>query len=151
MGWGGSWGLRARSAWWRALQNNPAIVAPGGAEGMTALQMASAQQMAFGDMVRVEVGGEVYAVRTAGVGVGTAPFVRVMFSPAGESGNWTIGYRMATAQDLQGYDDLNTVQREVPVAMATADGVQLAAWEAPGGLGAAQGGARYGVGRGVSR
>jgi Carboxypeptidase regulatory-like domain len=108
-----------------SFQNNPAIVAPGGIAGMSAMQMASAQQMAFGDIVRVEVGGEVYAVRTAGVSIGTAPFVRVMFSPTGESGNWTIGYRMATSQSLQGYDDLNAMQREVPVAMATADGVQL--------------------------
>jgi len=108
-----------------SFENNPAIIAPGGSAGMSAMQMASAQQMVFGDIVRVEVGGEVYAVRTAGVGIGTAPFVRMMFSPTGESGNWTIGYRMATSQDLQGYDDLNSVQREVPVAMATADGVQL--------------------------
>jgi hypothetical protein len=108
-----------------SFANNPAITAPGGSQGMTAMQMASAQQMALGDMVRVEVGGEVYAVRTAGVGVGTAPFVRVMFSPEGESGNWTIGYRMATAKSLQGFDDLNSVQREVPVAMNTGTGVQL--------------------------
>jgi hypothetical protein len=108
-----------------SFDNNPAITAPGGIDGMSAVQMASAQQMAFGDMVRVEVGGAVYAVRTAGVGFETAPFVRVQFSPTGESGNWTLGYRMATAQSLQGYDDLNSVQREVPVAMVTADGVQL--------------------------
>jgi hypothetical protein len=71
------------------------------------------------------VGGEVYAVRAGGYGIGTAPFVRVAFSPTGAAGNWTIGYRMATAQDLQGYDDLNAVQREVPVAMTSANGVQL--------------------------
>jgi Carboxypeptidase regulatory-like domain len=108
-----------------SYQNDPDISGPDNVTGMSALQLASAEQMGFGDMVRVEVGGEIYAVRTDGYGVGTAPFLRVTYSPAGAEGNWTIGYRMATAEDLQGFDDLNSVQREVPVAMPTANGVQL--------------------------
>ncbi len=109
-----------------SFQNNPAILGPGGA-GISALQMASAQQMVFGDMVRAEVGGGVIAVRSAGsgYGLGTTPFLRVTFSPAGAAGNWTLGYRMATALDLQGFDDLNSVQRELPVATATENGTQL--------------------------
>jgi hypothetical protein len=108
-----------------SFQSNPGIVGPGGVAGMSAVQMASAQQMALGDMVRVEVGGEVYAVRTAGYAVGTAPFLRVAFSPDGATGDWTIGYRMATARDLQGFGDLDAVQRAAPVAMLSANGVEL--------------------------
>ena len=35
---------------------------------MQALQVASAEQMALGDILRIEVGDEVYAVRTVGYG-----------------------------------------------------------------------------------
>jgi hypothetical protein len=108
-----------------SYQNNPEIGGWVNGEGMSSVVMASAQQMAFGDTIRVELGGEVYAVRTSGYGLGSAPFVRVTFAPTGAAGNWTIGYRMATAQDLQGFDDLNAVQRDVPVAMASTRGVQL--------------------------
>jgi Carboxypeptidase regulatory-like domain len=104
---------------------NPAILSPGDVSGMQALQVASAQEMTIGDMVRLEAGGEFYAVRTIGYGLGTAPFVRVSFAPKGAEGNWTIGYRMATAQMLQGFDDLNSVRREVPVAVASPSGVTL--------------------------
>jgi hypothetical protein len=129
VGFGRELGLLGAVRTVASYQNDPDISGPGSVggkvAGMSALQLASAEQMGFGDMVRVEVGGEIYAVRTDGFGVGSAPFLRVTYSPAGESGKWTIGYRMATAEDLQGFDDLNSVQREVPVAIASANGVQL--------------------------
>jgi len=107
-----------------SYQNHPEIL--GGANGLTgtsALSVASAQQMAFGDAIQVDFGGELYAVRTTGYGVSSAPFVRVAFHA---NDDWTVGYRMATAEDLQGFDDLNTVDRELPVAIASATGgVQL--------------------------
>lgn len=99
-------------------QNHPEIVTSGGGSdpglGMAVMQMSSAQQMSLGDTVKVEVGSEVYAVRTVRTALGTAPFFRLTVQP---DEAWTVGYRMATSRDLQGFADLDSVDRELPVAV----------------------------------
>jgi hypothetical protein len=105
-----------------SYQNHPEIVGGNSLSGTQSLQMASAQQMNFGDSIQVDFGGEIYAVRTTGYGLSSAPFVRVAVHA---NDDWTIGYRMATAKDLQGFDDLNSVDRDLPVAVAMNGGVQV--------------------------
>jgi hypothetical protein len=96
-----------------SYQSHPEMMAPDGSSGLQSIQMASAQQMQFGDMVDVEAGGTVYVVRTSGYTSGSRPFLKVTAHP---TGTWTLGYRMATSQDLQSFAGLDTVKQELPVA-----------------------------------
>ncbi len=98
-----------------SYQQHPEIFGSGTVAGLSAFQMASAQQTSFGDTVKVEYGGAIYAVKTVGTAATTAPFVRIMVQP---TENWTVGYRMATAEDLQGFDDLNTIERQLPTSVS---------------------------------
>ena len=101
-----------------SYQNHPELISSGGGAdvglGMASMQMASAEQMAFGDTIKVEAGSEVYAVRTIRTVAGAQPFIRVAVQP---SGAWTVGYRMATSRDLQSFADLDAVERDLPVAV----------------------------------
>ena len=51
-----------------SYQSHPELISSGGGSdvglGVASMQMASAEQMAFGDTIKVEAGSEVYAVRT---------------------------------------------------------------------------------------
>ncbi|WP_158945283.1 carboxypeptidase regulatory-like domain-containing protein [Granulicella sp. S190] len=97
-----------------SYQAHPEIVGSGGTSGLEVMQMASGQQMQLGDMVDVEAGGTIYVVRTSGYASGSRPFLKVMAHP---TENWSVGYRMATSQDLQSFSGLDTVKRELPVAV----------------------------------
>lgn len=101
-----------------SYQGHPEILSSGGGVpngiGMAALQIASAQQMALGDTVKIEVGSEVYAVKTIGTTMGADPFLRIAIQPID---NWTVGYRMATSRELQGFGDLDAVERDLPVTV----------------------------------
>ena len=97
-----------------SIQSHPEIVGSGGVSGLNVMQTASAQRMSFGDMADVEVGNALNVVRTAGYVVASRPFLRVAVHP---SENWTMGYGMATAQSLQGFDGLDTIQPVLPVAV----------------------------------
>jgi hypothetical protein len=80
------------------------------------MQISSAQQINLGDSIKIEAGSKVYAVHTLGTTVGNDPFLRVVVQPTGD---WTIGYRMATARDLQGFGDLDVVEQELPVVVSS--------------------------------
>lgn len=101
-----------------SYQGHPEILSWGGGApsgiGMTSMQVATAQQMALGDTVKIEAGSEVYAVKTLGAAMGANPFLRVVVQP---TENWTVGYRMATSRQLQGFGDLDAVERELPVTV----------------------------------
>jgi Carboxypeptidase regulatory-like domain len=96
-----------------SYQSHPEMMGPDGSSGLQSMQMSSAQQMQFGDMVDVEAGGTVYVVRTSGYTSGSRPFLKVTAHP---TGTWTMGYRMATSQNLQSFAGLDTVKQELPVA-----------------------------------
>jgi hypothetical protein len=100
-----------------SYQNHPEIITSGGGAdvglGIASMQMASAEQMALGDTIKVEVGSEVYAVRTIRTAAGARPFIRVAVQPTGA---WTVGYRMATSRELQGFADLDVIERDLPIA-----------------------------------
>jgi hypothetical protein len=101
-----------------SYQNHPELISSGGGAdvglGVASMQMASAEQMAFGDTIKVEAGSEVYAVRTIRTVAGARPFIRLAVQPTGA---WTVGYRMATARDLQSFADLDAIERDLPVAV----------------------------------
>jgi len=108
-----------------SYQNHPEIITSGGGAdvglGIASMQMASAEQMALGDTIKVEAGSEIYAVRTIRAAAGARPFIRVAVQPTGA---WTVGYRMATSRDLQSFADLDAIERDVPVAVT--DGRNIA-------------------------
>ena len=97
-----------------SIQSHPEIVGSGGVSGLNVMQTATAQRMHFGDMADVEVGNALNVIRTTGYAIASRPFLRVAVHP---SENWTLGYRMATAQSLQGFDGLDTIQPVLPVAV----------------------------------
>jgi hypothetical protein len=107
-------------------QTHPELISSGGTPGMDAMQISSAQLMKIGDLADVEAGGTLYVVRTAGYASGSRPFVKITTHPVKD---WTVGYRMATSQNLQSFAGLDSLQQEPPVAamyqgrMQTAQGL----------------------------
>jgi Carboxypeptidase regulatory-like domain len=97
-----------------SYQAHPEIVGSDGTPGLEAVHLASAQQMQLGDMVDLEAGGSVYVVRTSGYVTAARPFLKITGHP---SGNWTVGYRMATSQELQSFGGLDAVTQEMPIAV----------------------------------
>ena len=96
-----------------SYQSHPEMVSSGGTPGLDAMQVASAQQMQIGDFADVEAGGTFYVVRSSGFASGSRPFLKITAHPVKA---WTVGYRMATSQDLQSFAGLDSVQPELPVA-----------------------------------
>jgi hypothetical protein len=109
-----------------SYQNHPEIISSGGGVdpglGITAMQMSSAEQINLGDLVKIEVGSTVYAVRTIETAAGAEPFLRLEVQP---SGDWTIGYRMATSRNLQGFGDLDSVEQELPVTVSSGKSLEV--------------------------
>jgi hypothetical protein len=102
-------------------RSNPELIGPDGRRGLSVLQVAGAQHTSFGDMLDLEIGGRLLGVHTATAdGFLSSPFVRLTARP---TGSWTLHYRMATARDMQGIEDLNP-HAELP-AMTPAPGGRL--------------------------
>jgi len=87
--------------------------AGGNTAGMQTIRMTSAEKMQLGDAVDVEAGGTVYAIHTTGTTLSARPFLSVAVHP-GEV--WAVRYKLATAREMQGYDGLDSVASELPVA-----------------------------------
>jgi len=107
-------GLGGASRLVASYQSHPEMIGSGGALGLDAIQLASAQKTTLGDAVDLEVGGTVYVLRGGEYGMASRPFLRVTTHPAS---GWTAGYRMATSRDLQSFAGLDTVELELPVAV----------------------------------
>jgi hypothetical protein len=96
-----------------SFASHPELLGAGGAAGEQTMRMASARKIQLGDAVDVEAGGTVYAIHTGGTALTTQPFLRVTVHP-GEV--WAVRYRLATARDLQGFDGLDSIASDLPVA-----------------------------------
>jgi hypothetical protein len=96
-----------------SYQSHPELVSSGGTTGLDAMQISSAQQMQIGDFADVEAGGTLYVVRSLGYASGSRPFLKITAHPVKD---WTVGYRMATSQNLQSFAGLDSVQQELPIA-----------------------------------
>jgi hypothetical protein len=97
-----------------SYQSHPELVSSGGTPGLDAMQVSSAQQMKIGDFADIEAGGTLYVVRSSGFASGSRPFLKITAHPMKA---WTVGYRMATAQSLQSFAGLDSVQPELPIAV----------------------------------
>src|SRR5207302_690538 len=100
-----------------SYQSHPELVSSGvapGTPGLDAMQVSSAQQMHIGDFADVEAGGTLYVVRSVGYASGSRPFLKITAHPVKA---WTVGYRMATSQNLQSFAGLDSVQPELPIAV----------------------------------
>jgi hypothetical protein len=96
-----------------SYQSHPEMVSPGPTPGLDAIQVSTAQQMKIGDFADLEAGGTLYIVRSSGFASGSRPFLKITAHPVKA---WTVGYRMATSQNLQSFAGLNSVQQEIPVS-----------------------------------
>ncbi len=96
-----------------SFQSHPEMASAGKVAGLQTMQLATAQRTKLGDMVTLEGGGVVYAVHTSGHALVAQPFIRVMVEPAS---GWSMGYRMATSRDVQGFSSLNAIEPELPTA-----------------------------------
>ncbi len=95
------------------IQSHPEMLSTGGNVGLQTFRMASAQRMKLGDLLDLEYGSALSVMRASETGMTTRPFLRVLVHPAP---GWSVGYRMATARDLQDYESLNSIDSETPVA-----------------------------------
>jgi len=93
--------------------SHPELLGAGNAAGEQVMRMASARKIQLGDAVDVEAGGTVYAIHTGGTALTTQPFLKVTVHP-GEV--WAVRYRLATSRDLQGFDGLDSIASDLPVA-----------------------------------
>jgi hypothetical protein len=94
-------------------QSHPELLSSGGTPGLEAIQVSSAQQMKIGDFADLEAGGTLYVVRSSGYASGSRPFLKITAHPVKA---WTVGYRMATSQNLQSFAGLDSVKQEIPVS-----------------------------------
>jgi hypothetical protein len=106
-----------------SYQMHPELISSGGTPGLQAMEMSSGQLIKIGDLADVEAGGTVYVVRTVGYASGSRPFLKVTTHPMRD---WTVGYRMATSQDLQSVAGLDSLQQELPLAAVYQGKVQTA-------------------------
>jgi hypothetical protein len=97
-----------------SYQSHPELVSSNGSNGLEAVRLSGAQKMEMGDMAEVEVGGTVYVLHTSGFVSASQPFLKVSAHP---DAVWTVGYRLATSQDLQAFNGLDGVQQKLPVAV----------------------------------
>jgi hypothetical protein len=97
-----------------SYQSHPELVSSGGVPGLEAMQMSTAQQMQIGDFADLEAGGTLYLVRSAGYASASRPFLKITAHPVK---SWTVGYRMATSQNLQSFAGLDSVQQEMPISV----------------------------------
>jgi hypothetical protein len=96
-----------------SYQSHPELMSSGGTPGLDAMQMSTAQRMQIGDFGNLEAGGTLYVVRTSGYASAARPFLKITAQPMK---SWTVGYRMATSQNLQSFAGLDSVQQELPVS-----------------------------------
>ena len=93
-----------------------------GTNGLTVVEVTSAQRANLADVLEFEAGGNVEAVRSGETTLAAHPFVRLA---AHTGGGWTLHYRYATDRQLQGFDDVTTGSSDVPVALVEKGKLQL--------------------------
>jgi hypothetical protein len=96
-----------------SYQSHPELVSSGPTPGSDAMQVSTAQQMKIGDFADLEAGGTLYVVHSSGYATGSRPFLKITAHPVKA---WTVGYHMATSQNLQSFAGLDSVQQEMPIS-----------------------------------
>ena len=103
-------------------KSHPELTSAPGTNGLTVVQVSSAQRMNLADLLELEAGGNVEAVRSGETTLAAHPFVRLA---AHAGGAWTLHYHYATDRQLQGFDDVATGSSDVPVALVQNGRLQL--------------------------
>ncbi len=99
-----------------SYQSHPEL-AYGAGNGVQVLQMASTQELRFGDAVVIDAGTLMKAERLASTHLMNEPFVRVSVRPV--SGTM-VEYRFATGRTLQSSEDLDRIKPQTDVVTDTA-------------------------------
>ena len=105
------------------FSSHPGMIGPGGAAGIDVLELRSGQQVALGENVDLEVGGEIEGVRSGGYAVAAHPFVRLTAHPGM---GWRVQYRMATSRSTQEFADVKAEREAIPAAAEAASSGKLA-------------------------
>ncbi len=100
-----------------SYQEHPELIGGVGALGFQTVTMQNAEQTLLGDMLAIEAGSEMTAIRMGGGAIDVRPFAKVTLHPADDV---LVAYRVATARDLQGWEDMDAVQPDLPVAVMSA-------------------------------
>ena len=94
--------------------SHPELAGGGATSGLTVLYLTTAQQKNLGDVVELELGGNLEAVKTSEVALAGHPFVRLT---AHAGGGWSLHYRLASERTIQSFDDVTIGKSVVPVAL----------------------------------
>jgi hypothetical protein len=97
-----------------SFQDHPEMMGQGGASGYQAYTVDSAEVMNFGDMLSLEVGSSLRAVRMGAASVEARPFVKLAMHP---SDMLVLSYRMARSREMQSADDIDAAEAPLPVAV----------------------------------
>ena len=101
-----------------AYAAHPELVGAGGA-GIQVLELRSGQQVALGENLEVEMGGEVDGVRNGSYAVAAHPFIRLTAHPGG---SWRLQYRLASSRTTQEFSDVQVERAAVPAMVVDAEG-----------------------------
>jgi len=115
----GNFGSATRSM--VSYRSHPELIAAGPSaaadanRGLESLDIIGGQRATLGDVVELEVGSDLSAVSASGASAfEDHPFLRLTAHP---SGTWTLQYRFASDPELQGFDDISSGPRAIPVAL----------------------------------
>ena len=92
--------------------SHPEIVSADGFVGMQTFVVETAQHLQIADTLTIDAGSVMKGVRTQMNALTAEPFVRVTMRPVGAV---SLQYRMATARDLQGIEDMDAAEPAMPV------------------------------------
>jgi hypothetical protein len=94
---------------------------PGYGPGYEVMQVASAQQLTFGDLVVIDAGTLMEAERLEQTRLRTQPYARVLVRP---NEDFVVEYRFASGHELQSSEDLDRLKPSI-TAVADANGRPL--------------------------
>jgi hypothetical protein len=94
---------------------------PGYGPGYEVMQVASAQQLTFGDLVVIDAGTLMEAERLEQTRLRTQPYARVLVRP---NEDYVVEYRFASGHELQSSEDLDRLKPSI-TAVADANGRPL--------------------------
>jgi hypothetical protein len=115
MGYQHKTGLNGYQRTLLSYHSHPELVGRGSVNGMQAMTLRSGQRFEMGDTVMIDAGSMLREINMAGNAVSMLPFVRVSVKP---SEHVVLTYGYATTAEVQSLDDLDSVEVEMPVAIA---------------------------------
>ena len=106
-----------------SYKSHPELAGGGATNGLTVVELTSSQRANLADVIELEAGGRAEALRTSQTALKAYPFLKLT---GHIGGGWTVSYRLATARELQGFEDVTTGRAEIPVALVENGQLRLA-------------------------